>query len=806
MMPQSSAAADPYLALGVARDASLHAIKQAYRRVALETHPDRNAGDPEAAGRFRRASQAYALLRDPDRRSAFDRTGRWDDGRWAPADLDVQLAEAMRIFTREFRAGMDLPSAEDWVPAHDGTPTVAVDITYPEVELGGRRRLRAPCTRCGGSGAREGSSQVRCTSCGGSGRLRQVETSFLGPRIYTEPCESCRASGRRPLLVCTGCDGSGRSPGDEMLDLVIPRGVGDGDPLPSLSPSGARFVARLVEDQRWARDGADLYVTARIPYEVAVLGGETGVELPGREHRAAVAPGTPSGHRVRVPGQGLPSRDGDGRGDLILTLHVAVPDRPGPLDRWLLTLRRGRRDAGAGAPAWICRTQARAGSVARGAWAEWRARHLRSSLLRIEKAAASLRSAAGLVSTSEQRLGPLLEQAFPLIAPEAARARQRLHSGAARPRNGAIATLTVDLLVAAALTAGLWLGARYAVPAVLAAGETPWWLVMAGLHPAAFAGIPLLAGLTAGALRIPMAGRWIRIVVAVPLGLALAGASAATGAAWYAIAVGMVSGAESMVSAMLSATLAITLGMTPVILFLLSVSVVNSTRTAVGAALDGRDRRLLRTYDEDAARLATFLEGTERAFRQLLSRAEDAHRPLTSLLDGAAGVLDGERDRMSRPGGGRAALALAGAVIVTTLWAAATALAISAAFVLAGGGLWLGIATAAAVAGLCALGSVFPARLLEHHRVPGLTTGLATALAVAALAGVFATGGVDPNGPVWLLAAGAAAALALSFRLPETGRATWLALTLLVSGIVALVLWPPAVAVSAWRGRSGRAA
>lgn len=797
-MLYSSMTLDPYVELGVRRDATQQSIKQAYRRVALETHPDRNADDAAAVERFRRATQAYSLLRDPERRLRFDRTGRWEDVR-LPGELDVELAEALEIFARDFGAAVDVLAMEDWAPAHTGRVTMTVDVTYEEVESGARRRIPKPCAHCAGSGAREGSTQVRCTSCGGSGRLRHVEHSLLGPRIHTERCESCHGSGRRPLLACPGCDGSGRAPGAETIEVLIPRGTADGDLLDSLTANGSRFVARLVEDRRWARDGADLYATGRIPYDLAVLGGTIDVELPGRSHRVAVPAGTASGHRMSITEQGLPRRDGSGRGDLVLTLHVAVPEQVGTLERWLMRARRGRASAAAepGLVARVSRLQARARAIAGEQWRQWRLHHHRSSLLRIERAAATLRSSAGLLSDSEQRLGPLLERGFPMIAPEAAVARTRLEGG--RVRYAALAEFAVDSVLVAILGTGLWLLAEFAAPAVAAAGETPWWDLMRKVHPVLFALVPLTAGLGAGALRNVTQKKSLQRLVALPLGVAVGGAAAATGAAMFATAARMSPESDFVLIVALSLMAAFAIGVVPIFLFLLGDSLVDSARLAAEEANDRADRRMLRKYDVAAARLATHLVATERAFRQLLTQAEDARRPLTSLLNSAADTLAADRHRRPRSAGFQAAAAMLAHIGVTLVWAAATILAVVVAFTLFPDDAGMRFGAALVVAALCGTGCLMPQAFVERLRSSDLTAALATAVAVFALAGIFAIG--PTAGAGWLAAGAAIAAVALSFRLRESVRATTVAATLAGAGGVALLLWPIALAYAVARGK-----
>jgi molecular chaperone DnaJ len=811
-MPYSSTTLDPYLLLGVPRSASPQEIKQAYRRIALETHPDRNAGDAGAADRFRRATRAYALLRDPEKRPRFDRTGLWEEVGWSPDHLDAQLADAVDLFAREFGSVLDLPATDEWASTRAGSVAVPVDVTWAEVETGGTRRVPTPCRGCAGSGRREGSAQVRCTSCGGSGRLRSVEASFLGPRIRTEPCQGCRGSGRRPLLACPACDGSGRAPGGAPLDVVIPRGVADGAPLYGMASNGSRFVARLTEDARWARDGSDLYATGRIPYELAVLGGVAEVELPGRTYRVKVDAGTASGHRSRVHRQGLPTGEGRGRGDLVLTLQVAVPERVGTLERWLLSLRRARSAAGPprSLAAGVVRLQAGAWDRARGRWSHWREHHRRSSLQRVEAAAASLRATARFVAESEARLGPMLEQAFPLITPEAGLARRRLDRDPRRSSGSAASTLLVDGVLATSMAAALWVAARFAAPTIAAAGDAYWFGFLGVPHPAFLALTPVLIGLAAGSSKAADAHASTRKLIALPLGIALAAVVMAAGAGCFAVARSLAPDGDSLMVAGLAGTLAVTLGAVPVLLFLLGASLVGGVHAAIHEALDRKDRKALRSYDRAAVDLGARLMAMEHGFRQLLARADDARHPLTSLLDGAADALGSDLDRRHRTGGARPALALIAGVGLTTIWALATALAVASMLALAPASpAWQGLAAAAVMLLLCTLGSLVPQPSLERQRLRTVASSLAAAVGVLAAVGLLAGGAAFPGlaafpapafpgpgatpGTAWMGAAAAVAALVLSFRLRDIVPATLTALAIVVDAVVAAALWPAAV-------------
>jgi molecular chaperone DnaJ len=739
---------DPYQALGVSREASPEKIKQAYRQISRDSHPDQNPGDPEATGRFLDASRAYALLRDPEQRSVYDRTGRWDDEVRRLDDPGVQLAEAMDVFAREFEAASNLPATSD----HLGTsevPVVAVSVTYEEVERGGVRRLPAPCVHCAGSGARDGSAGERCLPC----------------------------------------DGSGRAPDAAQIDIRIPRGVADGDPLPSLASDRYQFVARVLEDERWARDGSDLHVIGRIPYDLAVLGGMLELELPVRTYALQVEPGTVSGHHIRIPGEGLPLSERGARGDLVITFQVVVPGQVGVLEQWLLEARRMESASTPvrGLAAYVCLIQARSWAAARGRWSEWRRRGDRASVLRAERGAAALRSASALLTESDAQLRPLLEDGLRRIATEAARARDELHMSRARSGSSALASFVVDAAMVVIIGGAVVLGIRYAAPAMAVAGDAPWWAFMGALHPAIFAVVPLMAGLAAGAITAKVPGGAARMAVGLPLGVVAAAAAAAAGSACYAVAMYAFGGVLSPVTTILSGVLAITMSILPFLLFPLGMALVASVRAIVSHSEHRRHRRAISKYGAATSRLADHLA----AFRHLLDQTDDARQPLASLLERAAPALARQAERR-RTGPLNAALAMATPVIISGLWFGSTALAVG--FLLsvlpAGTAPGLRLATAAAVTALCAMGSLLPPSLLERHRPGGIITAVATAMAALALVGIAGGVGGSGSGFGWLLAGGATAALVLSFRLAESVETTGTAIVMVLSGAVAIILWP----------------
>jgi hypothetical protein len=246
-------------------------------------------------------------------------------------------------------------------------------------------------------------------------------------------------------------------------------------------------------------------------------------------------------------------------------------------------------------------------------------------------------------------------------------------------------------------------------------------------------------------------------------------------------------GVLSPVTTILSGVLAITVGILPFLLFPLGMALVASTRAIVNHSEYRRNRRAISRYGVAASRLADHLA----AFRQLLAQTDDARQPLASLLERAAPALAREAERR-RTGPLNAAVAMATPVIITGLWFGSTALAVGSLFSVlpAGTGLGIRLAAAAAVTALCALGSLLPDSLLERHQPGQIVTGVAVAMAAVVLVGIVSGVGGSGPGLGWLLAGGATAALVLSFRLAESVDTTRTAIVMVLSGAVAILLWP----------------
>ena len=341
--------ADFYETLGVPRTASDDDIKQAYRKLAMKYHPDRNGGSKEAEEQFKNTTEAYDVLRDPQKRAAFDRYGeaglRGGPG-GAGGYHHVDLSEALNIFMRDFGLG-DLfgggggGGRSQQGPRGGADVKVDLELTMLDVALGVTKQLTMklldPCDLCTGTGAEKGTKATRCTTCGGQGEVRRAQQSFFGQFVSVAPCPTCRGEGVMIASPCKSCRGEGRQRGEHTIDLKVPPGVATGQymHLRGVGNVGVRggprgdviVVFEIVEDERFERDGEDLYCEVLISYPKAVLGAD--VDVPGVTGALSlhVPAGTQSGEIFVMRGKGLPRVNASGVGDLHVRVQVWTPQK-----------------------------------------------------------------------------------------------------------------------------------------------------------------------------------------------------------------------------------------------------------------------------------------------------------------------------------------------------------------------------------------------------------------------------------------------------------------------------------------------
>ena len=336
-----------YDLLGVARDASDTEIKKAYRKLAMEYHPDRNPA-PEAEARFKEITEAYEVLRDPEKRAVYDRYGKAGlSGAGAGYGFHhVDLSEALNIFMRDFGGMSGFESlfggGRQRTDARRGQDVrVTVKLALQDVATGVKKtvRFKAPdrCAVCEGTGAKPGTKPTTCSTCGGSGEVRRAARSMFGQFVSVSPCPTCAGEGVVVLEACDVCRGEGRVRAERTVTVEIPAGVsgnnyltlrGQGAAGPRNGPAGDLLVMLdIKEDERFERQGDDLVFDLPLSFSQVALGAEVTVPTPYGEEMIRIAAGTQPETIVRLRQRGLPVLGQNSKGDLIVRVHVWTPER-----------------------------------------------------------------------------------------------------------------------------------------------------------------------------------------------------------------------------------------------------------------------------------------------------------------------------------------------------------------------------------------------------------------------------------------------------------------------------------------------
>lgn len=350
---------DYYEVLGVGRDAGEEEIKRAYRKLAMQHHPDRNPDDKAAEAKFKEATEAYEVLRDADRRRRYDQFGHTAGGAGAGAGApatDFDIADALRTFMRDFGGfgGFeDLFGEQTRRPA--GGPArgqdlqVQLRLTLEEIAEGAEKKIRLkrtrPCETCRGSGSARG-GRTRCQDCHGQGQVRQVRSSILGQFVSVTACPRCHGEGEIVSDPCLNCRGAGSVPDVATVAVKVPRGVSEGQYLTLRGegnggqrggPAGDLLVfVREKPHEVFIRRGDDLLLELPIGLPTLALGGK--VEVPTLTGRAEVAvpAGTHPNRVLRLRGKGMPRLGGSPAGDLLVRLHAVTPTRLSAREKELL--------------------------------------------------------------------------------------------------------------------------------------------------------------------------------------------------------------------------------------------------------------------------------------------------------------------------------------------------------------------------------------------------------------------------------------------------------------------------------------
>ncbi len=341
---------DFYEILGVSKTASAEEIKKAYRKKAIEFHPDKNPGDKVSEEKFKEAAEAYEVLSDEQKRQRYDQYGHAGVGSAAGGgfgggsmNMEDIFSHFGDIFGGHFGGfgGFGGSQRSGGQRVRRGSDLrVKVKLTLAEVATGVEKKIKVKkyvlCSHCNGAGSAHGSQPVTCSTCNGSGRVTRVQQTILGQMQTASECPTCNGDGKIIKEKCTHCAGEGIVREDEVITINIPAGVMEGM---QLSMSGKGNAARrggvngdllvLVEEEphpELIRDENDLIYNLLLTVPMATLGGSVEVPTVEGKVKVTIAPGTQPGKVLRLRGKGLPSVNRYGTGDLLVNVGVYIPE------------------------------------------------------------------------------------------------------------------------------------------------------------------------------------------------------------------------------------------------------------------------------------------------------------------------------------------------------------------------------------------------------------------------------------------------------------------------------------------------
>lgn len=347
---------DYYEVLGVAKTATADEIKKAYRKKAIQYHPDKNPGDKEAEEKFKEAAEAYEVLSDPQKRQRYDQFGHagMDGMGGFRGGQGMSMEDIFSQFGDIFGgAGFDLGDLFGGGGRSRGGQRVRrgsdlrvkVRLTLEEIAKGTTKKIKVrklvSCAACQGTGSADGSGGETCPTCKGTGRVVRAQRGIFGMMQVQEECPTCHGEGRIIKNKCPKCNGEGVVRDEEVIEIPIPAGVaggmqltvqGKGNAAPRGGVNGDLLV--LVEEEEhkdFVRDGSDLVYNLLLDMPTAILGGQVQIPTLTGDVKITITPGTQPGKVLRMRGKGLPSIDQYGRqygtGDLLINVGVYIPER-----------------------------------------------------------------------------------------------------------------------------------------------------------------------------------------------------------------------------------------------------------------------------------------------------------------------------------------------------------------------------------------------------------------------------------------------------------------------------------------------
>lgn len=360
---------DYYEVLGVDKNADEKAIKSAYRKKAIQYHPDKNPGDKEAEEKFKEAAEAYDVLSNPEKRAKYDQFGHdmgpqgfpggaggFHAGGFSMEDIFSQFGD---IFGGGFgnMGGFESAGGRTRRRQRRGSDLrIKVKMTLAEIATGVTKTLKIPtlvkCSHCDGTGAKDGTAFTTCSTCHGSGSVLRQQQSIFGISQSAVECPTCHGEGKTITQKCSYCNGEGVVRQDVTVSFSIPAGVSDGQTLTLRGKGNAAIhggangdllvVIEEIKNPELIRDGNDVIYNLMLDIPTATLGGTVEVPTITGRARMKIPAGTQPGKVLRLRGKGLPSTEGYGTGDELVNVMVYIPENVTPEEQQTIESLRGK--------------------------------------------------------------------------------------------------------------------------------------------------------------------------------------------------------------------------------------------------------------------------------------------------------------------------------------------------------------------------------------------------------------------------------------------------------------------------------
>ena len=355
---------DYYEVLGVSKDASADEIKKAYRKKALQYHPDKNPGNKEAEDKFKEAAEAYEVLRDPNKKQRYDQFGHAGVGGAANgsgfsgfSDIEDIFSAFGDIFGGHFGGFGGFSGGRSYGGSGGGRRVtrgsdlrVKVKLNLKEIANGTEKKIKVKkyvqCQHCNGTGAKNASAYSTCSTCRGSGRVTRVANTLLGQMQTSSTCPSCQGDGKMITDKCNHCAGEGVVRDEEIITIKIPAGVGEGMQMNVTGKGNAArrggingdllVVITEEEHPELVRDGNNLIYNLFLSFPEITLGTTAVIPTVESKVKVKIEPGTQPEKILRLRGKGLPEVNGYGRGDLLVRIHVWIPKKLNAEERKML--------------------------------------------------------------------------------------------------------------------------------------------------------------------------------------------------------------------------------------------------------------------------------------------------------------------------------------------------------------------------------------------------------------------------------------------------------------------------------------